>query len=189
MPQGTRPCHSKMKHEAQSTDQFLLQTKVRDTLTLRCDVSGRSNVDSVTGTPMCRRGVTRRQNTKTLDTTSQVSGVPAEQTHLAFFMTLSLQILCNLHESVVMMKKPFHFLLLGLLGNALAVNSYSLPYATPQRFSVLERRTREIGDSMALAKRNDFTCGPGSVLFPHILPYPFPYFDGDIRLTIRNRTL
>jgi hypothetical protein len=58
--------------------------------------------------------------------------------------------------------KPFLFLLAGLLGNALAGNNHSSPYATHQRFSVLERR--ELGKSTALAKRNDFTCGPGSML-------------------------
>jgi hypothetical protein len=75
--------------------------------------------------------------------------------------------------------KPLIFLLAGLLGNALAGNNYSSPHATHQRFSVLERRARELDKSTALVKRNDFTCGPGSMLFTCVFPHPLTS-DSDI---------
>ena len=88
-------------------------------------------------------------------------------------MILTLEVPRGLHENISKMK-PFLFLLAGLLGNALADHNQSSPYATHQRFSVLEHRARELDKSMALAKRNDFTCGPGSMLFTYAFPYPSP---------------
>jgi hypothetical protein len=61
------------------------------------------------------------------------------------------------------MMKLSQFVLAALLGNALAEQTHHQHHVVNKRFSVLERRARDYKESMALHRRDDFTCGPGSL--------------------------
>lgn len=59
--------------------------------------------------------------------------------------------------------KLSYLVLAGLLGNALGGHSnHQQHHAVHKRFSALERRAREYKEA-ALMRRDDFTCGEGSV--------------------------
>lgn len=62
--------------------------------------------------------------------------------------------------------RPCYFVpfVLALLANAVIGLSDNAPPTTYRRFSALERRARERQEAAtALLKREDFTCGPGSM--------------------------
>lgn len=72
------------------------------------------------------------------------------------------------------MMKLSDFMLVALLGNALAERSHHPYHAADKRFSVLERRARYYEQSTAVHRRDDFTCGPGSQSFQLCRSSAFP---------------